>query len=357
MKSSPRTETIDLARYAEVTAYLRQFPAEKKDEVIARLGLRRRVWEAESTKWTSAREAELASGKADLATRFGAVLTRTRQRLAAQRPTLESIGPLPGPDDLAPETEPEIAASKKVPLPAEEVPAPPPVVVHLMPTLDVPASSGPSLWSRHASFAGREQHHAITPIPLAPLPPEPSPAPAPVAAWAPAVPAPAPVKPAAPDFNATLPVSVQSPLAQQMPFQEGQSSPKQAYERAVAHAQAVQGPEVSRDPNGYGSTVGLGDELPAPPLPPGVPDLTLPQYASFRVDLHVNPANTARILVSYRVSPEGRPALDAHWKARFDADPLQRMMFARAFASYSLWLKENSGAVPKVVESLSRRRT
>src|SRR3954447_16507462 len=106
MKPSSTSESIDLARYAEVTAYLREFPAEKKDEVIARLGLRRRVWEAESARWTAARDAEIASGKADLATRFGSALARARQRLAAQRPTLESIGPLPGPDELEPEAEP-----------------------------------------------------------------------------------------------------------------------------------------------------------------------------------------------------------------------------------------------------------
>src|SRR6476620_9194772 len=100
MKTTPKTESIDLARYAEVTATLREFPAEKKDEVLARLGLRRRVWEAESARWTAARDAELASGKADLAARFGSALARTRQRLATQRPTLESIGPLPGPDEL-----------------------------------------------------------------------------------------------------------------------------------------------------------------------------------------------------------------------------------------------------------------
>lgn len=355
MKSTATTGSIDLARYAEITATLREFPPEKRDEVIARLGVRLRVWETESARWTAARDAELASGKADLATRFGNVLARTRQRLAAQRPTIESIGPLPGPDELEPEAALNFAEAANAPLPIDEAPVAAPVV-HRMPALEGPAPTGPSLWSRHASFADRAPSHPIAPLPLAQLAPEPVAAPAP--AWQPAVPppAPAPAKPAVADFNATLPVSMVSPLAQPMPFQETQSSPTQAYERAVAHAQAVQGPEVSPDPKAFGGTVGIGEELPAPPLPPGVPDLTLPQYASFRVELHTNPANTARILASYRVAPEGRPALDAHWRSRFEADPLQRMMFARAFASYSLWLKENSGP-PKVVDSLGQRRS
>ena len=307
MKPDPRKETIDLARYAEVTAYLRQFPAEKNDEVIARLGLRRRVWAAESARWTAARDAELASGKADLAARFGSVLTRTRQRLAAQRPSLESIGPLPGPDELEPEAEPTPPALKDAPLPPEEIPAPVPVV-YLMPGLDMPASSGPSLWARHASFGGREVQRPGN------------------------------------HLASTLPLG-ETPVSMPLPFLAARSTPAQVYERAVAHAQVVQGPaESSRGPRDLGSTVALGNDLPAPPLPPGVADLTLPQYASLRVELHANPGNSALILASYRVSAEGRPALDAHWRARFEADPLQRMMFARAYASYNLWLKENSSA-------------
>lgn len=344
MKPAPSTESIDLARYAEVTAYLRQFPAEHKDEVIARLGLRRRVWEAESAKWTSARDAELASGKADIATRFGSVFTRTRQRLAALRPPLESIGTLPGPDDLEPEAEPSPPESRKAPLPPEEIAAPAPVV-HLMPGLDMPASKGPSLWARHASFAGREPVHPIAPIPLARLAPEASPAP--VAAWSPVAlpPQPVLVKRSGRDLGSTAPIGANMPVSPLMPFQAAGSTPAQAYDRAVAHAQAVQGsPESARGTSDLGSTVALGNDLPTPPLPPGVPDLTLPQYASLRVELHVNPGNAALILATYRVTAEGHPTLDAHWRARFKADPLQRMMFARAYASYSLWLKQNSPA-------------
>ena len=55
------------------------------------------------------------------------------------------------------------------------------------------------------------------------------------------------------------------------------------------------------------------------------------------------PDRVAATLARYGVSPEGREALDAYWTARFDADPLLRMMFARGFAAYVAWLKANPG--------------
>src|SRR5262245_47713549 len=119
---------IDLARYAEVLAYLRQFPAEKKDEVIARLGLRRSAWTAAAARWKKAMDDELEAGKTDLASRYAGVFSRTRRRLEGLRPSLESIGPLPGPDDVAP-SEPA-PTERAVPAPAPPEPesvAPPPV--------------------------------------------------------------------------------------------------------------------------------------------------------------------------------------------------------------------------------------
>jgi hypothetical protein len=267
------------------------------------------------------------------------VLTRTRQRLAALRPSLESLGPLPGPDDAAPEAEPaQVALPPNAPSPPAEIPMPVPVV-HLMPALDRPASTGPSLWARHASFADREPVHAITPLPLARI--------APAVEWAPAALPPPPVLVTRPKSHlaSTLPLGGDTPVSLPLPFQAASATPAQVYERAVAQAQAAQGPAgSSREPRDLGSTVALGNDLPAPPLPPGVPDLTLPQYASLRVELNANPESTARILATYRISAEGRQAIDAHWRARFEADPLQRMMFARAYASYNLWLKQNAAA-------------
>lgn len=81
----------------------------------------------------------------------------------------------------------------------------------------------------------------------------------------------------------------------------------------------------------------------APPVPPGVPDLTLPQYASLRVDLHRSPDQAEATLARYGVPHGGRASLDGYWRARFDADPLLRMMFAKAYATYTAWLRDRGG--------------
>src|SRR3569832_639128 len=97
--STPREgEAIDIVRYAEVMAHFRHFPADKSVEVIARLGIRRRDWEAAAAKWNAMRDGERMTGKLDVTVRFGRILAETRERLAALRPSLESLGPLPGPD-------------------------------------------------------------------------------------------------------------------------------------------------------------------------------------------------------------------------------------------------------------------
>jgi hypothetical protein len=61
--------------------------------------------------------------------------------------------------------------------------------------------------------------------------------------------------------------------------------------------------------------------------------------------MQFKPAHVPAILERYRVPPDGgREALDAYWRGRFEADPLLRMMFARAYAEYITWLKANPGA-------------
>lgn len=71
---------IDLARYAEVMAYLRQFPPDKKDEVIGRLGIRRSAWEAAVARWKQAMDAELQAGETELTSRYAGVFSRARDR-------------------------------------------------------------------------------------------------------------------------------------------------------------------------------------------------------------------------------------------------------------------------------------
>jgi hypothetical protein len=300
---SPDPRAIDFARYAEVLAHLRRFPAGDEAEVLARLGLRRRAWEAAAARWSAAREAELASGKTALTVTFGAVFTRTRQRLDAQRASLASLGPLPGPDELAPEPAP-------VPEPAPAPPVEAPVIQLISAQLAPPQPAAPSFLVRPPAL-----HEAP----------------------------PAPAPPIARPFEGTLPLGAVLPIAR-LPFQEG--SAERAFASAVAHAEAVQGPaDARRDPRSLGATVGVSSEAPSAVLPfatsapAGVPELTLAQYASLRVELQLQPERAALILARYGVPADARPALDASWRARFDADPLLRMEFARAYAAYTAWLR------------------
>ena len=99
---------------------------------------------------------------------------------------------------------------------------------------------------------------------------------------------------------------------------------------------------------GLGSTAGLPEGVAGPPpVPPGVPDLTLPQYASLRVELHGAAGQQDAVLARYGLRPDTQDALHAYWRARFDADPLLRMMFAKAYATYVAWLRDGAGKGPQ----------
>jgi hypothetical protein len=297
----PSTAAIDLTRFAEVMAHLRRFPAAAPGEVLARLGIEESGWEAAMAAWSRAREEELARGATELTRRFGVAFGRACKRLEAERPTLAQLGPLVGSTDPAP-----IATA----------------------------------------VAGADADAA------------------PVVA--------ADVMAAAPSLSGTMALGAQLPLSR-LPFVAGRVLPAQAFEAAVEHARVVQGPD--RRAARPGATVGLSDAgpppappmtlglgvglrrasleetagLPAgvagpPPVPPGIPDLTLPQYASLRVELHAGREPEAVILGRYAVRPEARAQLDGYWRARFEADPLLRMMFAKAYATYVSWLRGGARA-------------
>jgi hypothetical protein len=121
-------------------------------------------------------------------------------------------------------------------------------------------------------------------------------------------------------------LGVQLPLSR-LPFARGQALPAQAFDAAVEHARAVQGPERSSAAAWLGSTAGLPEGVAGPPpVPAGVPELTLPQYASFRVELHLGRGQEDAILSRYGVRRDAQAPLDEYWRARFEADPLLRMM-------------------------------
>jgi hypothetical protein len=317
MTSEPE---IDFARYAEVSAYLGHFPGDKRHEVLSRLGHRRRAWEASVARWTAARDAEILDGRADLTERFGKLVTRTRERLAAQRPALESLGPL---------------------LPREEEEAPPPPAPEPLPpaaTPEVQLSTAqiapvPEVRPGLPSFLAWGEPRA-DPVSRPPVPPA-------IVVDAPR----APVAPASYLAATALP-SLPSP-APELPFRQG--APGQAEWDARIHARAVQQPSEPPRRSALGDTAALGEAPSASPLPftaplsPGCPDFTVLQYASLRVELQAKPAEEAAILARYWVAPGARADLDDHWRRRFEADPPSRMEFVRAYAAYLAWLRQQAG--------------
>lgn len=312
MTSPDRSETIDITRYAEVIAHLRHFPADKHAEVIARLGIRRRDWDAASAKWRRVRDNERVTGQLEVTVRFGRVLADTRAKLDARRPDIESLGPFPGPDGAPVETParaPARAALEGTPVTLGVAPA------------DANAPPAPAV--QVPSYVAAELRAAAQAL----LPPPPDAPPS-----------------RRPNHLASTVLGASAPVAATLPFSAPAASTVETYQRALEHADAVQGPVASRRGAIGSATVGVGNEGAAPVLPPGVADLTLEQYASLRVELETAPERAAATLSRYGVSVEGRAPLDAYWKARFAADPLLEMTFARGHVNYTAWLKANPPA-------------
>jgi hypothetical protein len=291
MSTTDRGEPIDITRYAEVMAHLRHFPTGKHAEVIARLGIRRRDWDAAATKWRRVRDGERVTGNLEVTIRFGRIVADTRAKLDARQPSIESLGPFPGPDGAP--ADPTAPAAPKAKL--DDKPDEASAVA--APMVQVP------------SYVAAELRAAAQPPPPPPLAPRP------------------------PAYLASTVLGSSAPAAAAMPFSAPSGS---------AHADSVQGPaESRRESVGSGTVAAMGDEGAAAAPPPGIVALTLEQYASLRIELEGAPDRIPAILGRYGLPPDGRAALDAHWKARFTADPVLRMTFARAYANYQAWLKAN----------------
>jgi hypothetical protein len=288
-------EIMDIARCAEIAAHLAHFPPQNHAEIVARFGLRWRDWEAASARATAGRDAELAAGAAYLSSRFVHAFVTISERLQAQQPSLESIGPLPHTFRLEATPVAEVA-----PLPSGVESEPPAVEVTRVPagTAEIEA---PSFWIQGGS---------LTALPASRL----------LAATAAASDAP----------------------AMRLPFSPG-SALGPAIDRASAPAAVAQGPRAPSP--SAGATVAVSELAAAPRLPHGAPELTVEQYTSLRVELHLLPDHAATILARYGGRPEGKEALFAHWQSRFEADPPLRMLFARNYAQYLAWLRQTPGAL------------
>jgi hypothetical protein len=209
------------------------------------------------------------------------------------------------------------SARTRLPKPVVQVPAA---------LLEPAVGDNPSRWGSKAPSYVAAGEHAAVPAWVAP--------PSAASAVDPPPGLPSPAHRPLSGFAATVPVSA-APATPAMPFAARAASSAETLPHVVARAPTAQ--------EGSG-TVAVGNEVAAPPLPPGIADLTLQQYASLRVELHVRPDCAAASLDRYGVSAESGERLDAYWRARFEADPLLRMTFAQAYAKYLEWLKANPGS-------------
>lgn len=79
--------------------------------------------------------------------------------------------------------------------------------------------------------------------------------------------------------------------------------------------------------------------VPEPALP-FAPALDLRQYASLACELALHPAQTPAVLARYGLaSDDARRRLEAHWSARFAAEPAVRAEFERLYYAYAAWLQ------------------
>ncbi len=80
-----------------------------------------------------------------------------------------------------------------------------------------------------------------------------------------------------------------------------------------------------------------------PPASSPVPPLTIEQYASLCVDLLAASDKTAEVLARYRLTPDAKRSLDAHYRERFAASPAAREAWESARRAYESWLRSTSG--------------
>jgi hypothetical protein len=165
----------------------------------------------------------------------------------------------------------------------------------------------------------------------------------------------------APDLGGTLDPSARAPEpVAALPFAVGVPAAV-AFENAKKHADAVQPPPAAPPAGELGATAFLDEAdvmhqeavpfaAPAPQAAPlaDLPQLTVEQYASLRVELRMYPDRTQQTLSRYGVPLPSRALLDKQWRARFDEDAALHERYGRAYAYYQESLARPAGtAAPR----------
>ncbi len=98
--SNAKTESdvarMDLETWAVLSATVEHFPAERRGEVLERLGHAKGAWRRLQLSGHVALFRSVDAGDVEAVAGYGRALDATRRRLAADNPAVEDLGPLPG---------------------------------------------------------------------------------------------------------------------------------------------------------------------------------------------------------------------------------------------------------------------
>lgn len=90
MATSEEFGGLTVERYAEISAYMRHYPATQQGRVLAFFGLGGADWEEASTEWARVLEEEIDAGNTTTVIRFGDQYSKTRRTLKAEAPQLDA---------------------------------------------------------------------------------------------------------------------------------------------------------------------------------------------------------------------------------------------------------------------------
>lgn len=115
---------------------------------------------------------------------------------------------------------------------------------------------------------------------------------------------------------------------------------RQALERLAETAYAAEipsAPALPFQPSATPPPRAKESEPSSPPSGQGIP-LTLEQHASLCVEIALHPERVAETLARYRLTPNTKDLVDAHYKTAALASPEVRAAWDRAYETYHAWL-------------------
>lgn len=77
------------------------------------------------------------------------------------------------------------------------------------------------------------------------------------------------------------------------------------------------------------------------PSRPEPPNLSLEQYASLCVELHLAPERADETFRRYGIATDVRASVDAYWQRRLSAEPALYQAYVQAYSAYKTWLTQN----------------